>query len=52
MNNIRHPKAGALEPIIFYLDETWFNQYRSPSKTWQYYNDRGCLKVPETKVEE
>jgi hypothetical protein len=34
---------------MFYLDETWFNGYRSPSKTWQDSNERGSLKLSERK---
>jgi hypothetical protein len=34
-----------MNPIIFYLDETWVMQNHSPSKTWQVCNDKGELKV-------
>jgi hypothetical protein len=48
-HNISHSQAGATRPIIFYLDETWFNKNHSQRKIWQESNDRVGLKLPEGK---
>lgn len=34
---------------IFYLDETWLNQYHTPSYVWQDSNNDGGLKVSTGK---
>ncbi|XP_026815467.1 uncharacterized protein LOC113555261 [Rhopalosiphum maidis] len=47
LRKMRDVRSKTPNKPIFYLDETWLNQYHSPTNySWQYSNVDGGLKIP------
>jgi len=49
LRKINDIKEKTPDKPIFYLDETWLNQYHTRSYIWQDSNNDGGLKVPTGK---